>query len=57
LNGSAQRRLYDGPTDDAFALTVLGRHQLQYLRRTSCGSLQTEPPHWLDKAFQRGSQP
>jgi len=44
-------RLCGAPVSQRFQLTVLGRHDVQYLECTGCGSLQTEQPHWLDEAY------
>jgi hypothetical protein len=36
---------------ERFRLTVLARHEVAYLRCEECGSLQTEPPYWLEEAY------
>lgn len=54
LAGKEQRyecRLCDGSLAHRFDLKILGKHHVQYLECTDCGSLQTEPPHWLDEAY------
>lgn len=35
--------------------TVRGRHAVSYGLCTMCGSLQTEPPYWLDEAREHGT--
>ncbi|MGA1860172.1 glycosyltransferase [Azospirillum sp. 11R-A] len=44
-------RLCGGNAIRVFETTVLGRHQVGYWECTQCGSLQTDPPHWLDDAY------
>ena len=44
-------RLCGVPSHRAFDHTVLGRHQVGYFTCEGCGSLQTEPPYWLDEAY------
>src|SRR5579871_1583582 len=44
-------RLCSGATTFAFALRVLNKHTIGYWRCSLCGSLQTDPPHWLDEAY------
>lgn len=44
-------RLCGGPTEPQFHCMVLGRHDVQYRRCASCGSLQTDPPTWLAEAY------
>ena len=44
-------RLCDGSLSHRFDLRILGTHDVQYFECTNCGSLQTEPPHWLDEAY------
>jgi hypothetical protein len=48
-------RLCGGPAAVEFTLTVLGRHEVDYLKCDSCGSLQTETPYWLDEAYGEGA--
>jgi len=47
----ARCRLCSGPVRDAFQGRVLGKYDVRYERCDSCGSLQTEPPHWLEEAY------
>lgn len=44
-------RLCHGPTRHRFERRVLGRYDVAYLECLDCGSLQTEPPHWLAEAY------
>lgn len=45
-------RLCGGKLDLQFHLQVLGQHSVGYFRCESCRSLQTEPPYWLEQAYQ-----
>jgi len=36
---------------------VLGRHEVRYYRCETCGFVQTEPPYWLDEAYERALIP
>lgn len=36
----------------AFTATVLGKYEVAYYRCPGCGLLKTEPPHWLEEAYQ-----
>ena len=44
-------RLCGGALRLRFSQVVLGRHEVQYLACSGCGSLQTEAPYWLDEAY------
>ncbi|MBB6227359.1 hypothetical protein FHS79_001525 [Polymorphobacter multimanifer] len=44
-------RLCGGDLNPRFTGTLLGRHKVGYLACAGCGSLQTEPPHWLAEAY------
>jgi hypothetical protein len=44
-------RLCSGTSVFCFYKTVLGRHRVAYFRCGDCGSVQTEPPTWLDEAY------
>ena len=44
-------RLCDGSLTKKFKLTILRKHNAEYYECNNCGSLQTEPPHWLDEAY------
>ena len=44
-------RLCGGESAFCFHKTVLGRHRVTYFRCSYCGSVQTEPPTWLDEAY------
>jgi hypothetical protein len=40
------------PTSLAFVARVLGKHDVHYYYCAECGFLQTEPPYWLDEAYE-----
>lgn len=44
-------RLCGGALSPRFRARVLGRHDVGYFACAACGSLQTEPPHWLGEAY------
>jgi hypothetical protein len=44
-------RLCDESLLPQFNLTILGKHNVQYLECVNCGALQTEPPYWLEEAY------
>ncbi|WP_419816374.1 class I SAM-dependent methyltransferase [Glacieibacterium sp.] len=44
-------RLCDNISLHEFTLTVLQKYEIGYFLCTSCGSLQTELPFWLDEAY------
>lgn len=44
-------RLCGGDTHAAFTLTLLKRHPARFSKCERCGSMQTEPPHWLGDAY------
>lgn len=44
-------RLCAGPLSPRFEGQILCRHTIGYFACTACGSLQTEPPFWLDEAY------
>ncbi len=44
-------RLCEGETTEKFRRTVLGRLDVGYHECAVCGSLQTDPPTWLDEAY------
>jgi hypothetical protein len=44
-------RLCGGALRRRFTLQVLRRHEAVYHDCVACGSLQTQPPHWLDEAY------
>ena len=44
-------RLCGGSTAEAFRGTVLSKYEIGYFRCEHCGSLETEPPYWLDEAY------
>lgn len=48
-------RLCAGALQPRFQGRLLGRHDVQYFECTACGSLQTEPPYWLDEAYRAGN--
>lgn len=37
--------------ESKFQKIVLGKYKVMYFQCTSCGSLQTETPYWLDEAY------
>jgi len=47
-------RLCGGATRTAFTGQVLRKYPCRYLLCAACGSLQTEPPHWLAEAYRDG---
>ena len=48
-------RLCGGPLQHRFDGKLLGRHEVAYFACQSCGSLQTERPHWLAEAYSEGN--
>jgi glycosyltransferase involved in cell wall biosynthesis len=44
-------RLCYGKTVQRFSVTLLGHHRTGLHECAVCGSLQTDPPHWLDEAY------
>ena len=44
-------RVCDGRCERFGETLVLGRHRVRYDRCTSCGSIQTETPYWLEEAY------
>lgn len=44
-------RLCEGTARLAFALSLIGKHQVRFYTCGHCGSLQTELPYWLDEAY------
>lgn len=48
-------RLCGGALVDRFDGRVLGRHAVRYFECTSCASLQTQSPNWLDEAYAEGN--
>lgn len=44
-------RLCFGATSFKFKLMVLSKYNVYYCQCTTCGSLQTEYPYWLDEAY------
>lgn len=48
-------RLCGGALVHRFDGRLLGRHAVRYFECAACGSLQTEPPHWLDEAYADGN--
>lgn len=44
-------RLCGGPVQRQFALKVLTDVSCEYMKCAQCGSLQTERPHWLERAY------
>jgi len=49
--GEGACRLCGGALLERFGLTVLRKHTVRYHECQFCGSLQTEPPHWLEEAY------
>jgi Methyltransferase domain len=50
-SASLSCRLCGGALAPQFSLLVLERHDVSYFECAGCGSLQTEPPTWLDQAY------
>ena len=48
-------RLCGGALVHRFDGRLLRRHAVRYFECAACGSLQTEPPHWLDEAYADGN--
>lgn len=48
-------RLCGGRAVSAFSLRILDKYPVSYFRCGHCGSLQTEPPYWLDEAYSAAS--
>lgn len=48
---STSCRLCGGTTRERFRRQVLLKHDVGYQECTACGSVQTEPPYWLDEAY------
>ncbi len=44
-------RLCDGALRYCFNLMMLTKHDVKYFECTSCGSMQTEQPYWLEEAY------
>ena len=44
-------RLCRGQTNHVWNQSVLNKYDVAYFECDSCGSLQTEPPYWLDEAY------
>lgn len=36
-----------------FTQLILSKHQVAYFKCPACGQVQTEPPHWLEEAYQK----
>ena len=47
----SQCRLCDNSISHRFNLKIFGKYDVNYFECLSCGSLQTEPPYWLDEAY------
>jgi hypothetical protein len=48
-------RLCGGAVQHRFDGLLLHRHRAHYAECSACGSLQTQPPHWLDEAYAEGN--
>ena len=48
-------RLCGGAVQHRFDGLLLHRHRVHYGECAACGSLQTQPPHWLDEAYAEGN--
>jgi Methyltransferase domain len=48
---TARCAVCDGSTQLLFRKQVLARYDVAYFRCTQCGLVQTEPPYWLDEAY------
>jgi hypothetical protein len=51
----AECRLCGGQGRPKFRLAVLGSIPVDYFQCESCSSLQTETPHWLERAYSEGN--
>jgi 2-polyprenyl-3-methyl-5-hydroxy-6-metoxy-1,4-benzoquinol methylase len=51
-NGRITCPITGAPADPAFSATLLGKHQVSYYYCPTSGLLRTEPPYWLDEAYQ-----
>jgi len=50
-------RLCGAETRPQFSMCVLGRHDVRCAECERCGSLQTEPPHWLGECYAEDVSP
>ena len=50
--GPASCRACGGPLSRAFETRILGRYTVTFFRCGNCDSLQSEPPYWLEEAYQ-----
>jgi hypothetical protein len=50
-NGAMLCRLCGGPTSLSFSERVLNKYSTGYWRCLDCGSMQTDPPHWLEESY------
>jgi hypothetical protein len=55
MSADSRCRLCGGETKVHFTDVVLRKYACQYLLCDACGSLQTEPPYWLEEAYGSGS--
>jgi hypothetical protein len=44
-------RLCHGVTAPVFSKTLAGKYEVRYMTCTQCGSMQTEPPYWLEEIY------
>jgi hypothetical protein len=44
-------RLCGGVLEPAFRATIMDKYEIGYFKCLACESLQTEPPHWLEEAY------
>jgi hypothetical protein len=51
IPASSKCRLCGGALIEKFKLTVLHKHNVAYCECSSCHSLQTQEPYWLDEAY------
>nr|WP_161501451.1 class I SAM-dependent methyltransferase [Rhodopirellula sp. SM50] len=49
----SKSRLTGGPCSPLFSAKVLGQYDVVYSRCDQTGFIQTEPPYWLDEAYQQ----
>jgi len=55
MSDSEPCRLCGGATRPHFTARVLNKYPCRYSVCRTCGSMQTEPPYWLDEAYRGGN--
>jgi methyltransferase family protein len=56
-NAPSPCRLCGGDTSLVFHGLLIRKHRTGYWRCEACGSLQTDPPYWLEDAYRKGHVP